>query len=151
MLSFSCRYPSYGWAHLFLPTKKTERKSVSLPRTGSRFNATMSSSRVAAFASRSAFNAYTLFLFSKSDMKTTVIPVVCNQGLYANGILTVGYCRASSLWALHPCRPLIQLPISYNASCGSGSTYSSSIYQTNFTTQKKIYAINPGDRCRLAA
>lgn len=44
-----------------------------LPRTGS---VAMSSSRVATFASRSAFNAYTLFLFSKSDLKTTVIPVV---------------------------------------------------------------------------
>ena len=47
------------------------------------------SSRVATFASRFAFNAYTLFLFSKSDFKTTIIPVVCNRSLYANGILTV--------------------------------------------------------------
>ena len=66
---------------------------------------------------------------------------------YING----RYYRASSLWALRPCRPLIQLPMPHNASCGSGFTYSSSTYQTNYTIRKKTYAINPGDRCRPVA
>ena len=89
MLLISCRYPLSGLAHWFLCLQEGLAKFHPLPRTGSGLNVTMSSSRVAAFASRSAFNAYTLFLFSKSDMKTTVIPVVCNERLNANGILTV--------------------------------------------------------------
>jgi hypothetical protein len=114
MFPISCQYTSQGW---FLPTRKTERqRSLSFHRTGS-----MSSSYAATsgFASRSAFNAHTLFLFSKSDMKTTVIPVVChgNQRLYANGILTVdtveplrfGRCALvahSSSFPCHTMRPV---------------------------------------------
>ena len=107
-----------------------------------------SSSRPATFASRFAFNAYTLFLFSKSDFKTTVIPVVCITITMLMVCYNGRYYRASSLWALRHCRPPIRFLMPYNASCGSGFTYSSSTWQTNYTTRKKINAINPGDHYR---
>ena len=57
--------------------------------------------------------------------------------------------RASSLRGLLPCRLLIEPPMPYNASCGSGFMYFSSICQNKYATQKKIDAISPGGHCHL--
>lgn len=119
-----------------------------LPGIGRRLNATMSSSPLVFFSSRLAFHAYTLFLFSKSDIKTTLIPVVSKRFNF-DSITDGRYYRVSSLWGLHPCRLLIKLPMSYNASCGSGFIYFSSTCQTKCATQKRINAISLGDHCHL--